>query len=95
MTNGSSDIEGNAVGTGFRILGAGAPKKKNPSVKKELFEFSIDKRSSLKARLPNKLFLAKARTIYNDFDIHLSRVKSSVQWAPKGSYRVEYYGQIL
>ena len=41
LKNGSFDIEGNAIGTKFRIQGAGAPKK-CPSMRKELFEFFID-----------------------------------------------------
>ena len=66
LKNGSFNIEGNAIGTKFRIQGAGAPKK-FPSVRKELFEFFIDIRSSLKARLPKKIFLAKARSIYENY----------------------------
>lgn len=60
------DIEGNDVANKFRAAGAGA-RKKCPSVRKELFEFFIDIRSSLKARLPKKIFLAKAASLYNDY----------------------------
>ena len=42
------EIEGNAVGNKFPIVGAGAPKR-CPSVRREVIEFFIDIRSSLKA----------------------------------------------
>ena len=66
LITGKFEIEGNDVGNKFRITGAGA-KKKCPSVRKELFDFFIDIRSSLKARLPKKIFLAKAESLYRDY----------------------------
>ena len=38
---GKFEIEGNAVGNKFRVVGAGAPRK-CPSVRKEVFDFFID-----------------------------------------------------
>ena len=46
LVTGKFEIEGNAVGNKFRVVGAGAPRK-CPSVRKELFDFFIDIRSSL------------------------------------------------
>ena len=62
LVTGKFEIEGNAVGNKFRVVGAGAP-----SVRKELFYFFIDICSSLKARLPKKIFLAKAESLYRDY----------------------------
>ena len=47
------EIESNAAGNKFSAVGADTPKK-CPKVRKELFDFFIDIRSSLRARLPNK-----------------------------------------
>ena len=66
LVNGQFDIEGNAVGNKFRIAGAGAPKK-CVSVRRELFDFFIDIRSTLKGRLPKKIFIAKAKSLYEDY----------------------------
>ena len=66
LVTGKFEIEGNAVGNKFSVVGAAAPRK-CPSVSKELFEFFIDIRSSLKARLPKKFFLAKAESLYRDY----------------------------
>ena len=63
---GKFEIEGNAVGNKIPVAGAGAPRK-CPNVRKELFNFFIDIQSSLKARLPKKIFLAKAESLYRDY----------------------------
>ena len=60
------EIEANVVGNKFCVVGAGAPRK-CPSVRKKLFDFFIDIRSSLKARLSKKIFLAKAESLYRDY----------------------------
>ena len=66
LVTGKFEIEGNAVENKFRIVGAGAPRKW-PSVRKELFDFFIDIQSSLKARLPKKIFQAKVQSLYRDY----------------------------
>ena len=66
LVTGKFEIEGNAVGNKFRVVGAGAPRK-CPSVRKELFDFFIDIQSSLKARLPKKIFQAKVESLYRDY----------------------------
>ena len=66
LVTGKFEIEGNDVGNKFRIAGAGAPKK-CLSVRKELFDIFIDIRSSLKARLPKKIFLVKVESLYRDY----------------------------
>ena len=63
---GKFEIEGNAVGNKFRVAGAGVPRK-FPSVRKKLFDFFIDIRSSLKAKFPKKIFLAKTESLYRDY----------------------------
>ena len=45
------------------MAGAG-PRQRAPEVRFGLFEYFVDIRNSLKGRLPKKLFLAKARIIY-------------------------------
>ena len=62
---GQFDIEGNDVAGKFRVLVAGAPKKA-VEVRKALFEYCIDIRSTLKARLPKGLCLAKAKSLYEE-----------------------------
>jgi len=66
LIKGKFEIESNTVANKFRIVGAGALKKCT-SVRKELFEFFVDIRSSLKARLLKKIFLAKAKSLYQDY----------------------------
>ena len=66
LVTGKFGIEGNAVGNKFRVVEAGAPRKCS-SVRKEFIDFFIDIRSSLKARLPKKIFLAKAESLYRDY----------------------------
>lgn len=66
LKNGKFDIEGNSSQSKFRVLGAGAPKR-CLGVRRELFEFFIDIRSCLKARLPKKIFLAKAKSLYDEY----------------------------
>ena len=48
------------------MLCAGAPKKA-VEVRKALFDYLIDIRSALKARLPKGLFLAKAKSLYKKY----------------------------
>ena len=59
-------IEGNDVANKYCVAGSGAPQK-SPSVRKKLFEFFIDIMSSLKARLPKKIFPTKAESLYRDY----------------------------
>ena len=66
LVQGKFDIEENDVANKYRVVGAGAPKK-CLCVRKELLEFFIDIKSSLKARLPKKIFLAKAESLYRDY----------------------------
>lgn len=66
LRTGKFAVESNDVATKFRNAGAGAPKKA-PGVRKTPFEFFIDFRSSLKARLPKKIFLGKAESLYYDY----------------------------
>ena len=54
------DIEGNDVSNKFIVAGAAAPKKAI-DLRNELFEYFIDFRSSLKARLPKKYFPSKGK----------------------------------
>ena len=63
---GQFDIEGNDVAGKFRVLGAGAPKKA-VEVRKALFEYFIDIRSVLKARLSKGLLVAKIRSLYQEY----------------------------
>ena len=60
------DIEGNDVSNKSRVAGAGAPKKAI-ELRNELFQYFIDIRSSLKARLPKNIFQAKARSVYTEY----------------------------
>ena len=48
------------------MLGAGALKKVD-KIRKALFEYFIDIRSTLKARLPKGLFFAKAKSLYEEY----------------------------
>ena len=66
LTTGQFDIEGNNVSNKFRVAGAGAPKKAI-DLRKELFQYFIDIRSSLKTRLPKNIFLAKGRSLYTEY----------------------------
>ena len=66
LTTGQLDIEGNYVSNKFGVSGAGAPKKAIV-LKNKLFQYFIDIRSSLKARLPKNIFLAKARSLYTKY----------------------------
>eukprot|EP00794_Sanderia_malayensis_P015578 gene15578-17152_t len=59
LVTGKFEIEGNDVGNKFRVAGAGAPKK-CPSVRKELFDFFIDIRSSL-------TIVTKAESLHRDY----------------------------
>ena len=59
-------IEENDVAGKFRVLGTGAPKKA-VEVRKALSKYFIDIRSALKARLPKGLFLAKAKSLYEEY----------------------------
>ena len=54
LVTGKFEIEGNAVGNKFSVVIAGAHR-------------NIDIRSSLKARLPKKIFLTKAESLYRDY----------------------------
>ena len=60
------DIEGNDVSNKFIVVGTAAPKKAI-DLRNELFEYFIDFRSSLKARLPKNIFLAKAMSLYIEY----------------------------
>ena len=60
------DIEGNNIAGKFRVVGAGAPKKA-VEIRKVLFEYFIDIRSALKARLPKALFLGKTKLLYEEY----------------------------
>ena len=60
------DIEGNDVSNKFIVAGAAAPKKAI-DLRNELFEYFIDFTSSLKARLPKNIFLAKAMSLYIEY----------------------------
>ena len=51
----------NGVAGKFIVLRAGTPKEA-VEVRKTLFEYFVDIRSALKARLPKGLFLAKAKS---------------------------------
>ena len=62
LTTGQFAIEGNDCCNKFRVAGAGAPQKV-VDVRLALFQYFVDIRSSLKARLPKKIFLAKALTL--------------------------------
>ena len=66
LTTGKFNIEGNDVNNTFRVAGAGAPKKVI-EVRTELFQYFVDIRSSLKARLPKKIFLTKAKSQYESY----------------------------
>ena len=66
LVTGKFEIAGNAVGNKFHAVLAGAPRK-CPNVRKEFSDIFIDIRSSLKARLPKKIFLAKAESLYRDY----------------------------
>ena len=66
LTTRQCDIEGNDVSNKFRVAGAGAPKKAI-DLRNELFQYFIDIRSSLKARLPKNIFQAKARSLYTEY----------------------------
>ena len=66
LVTGKFKIEGNAVGNKFCVVGADTPRKCS-SVRKELFDFFIDMRSSLKTRLPKKIFLAKVESLYPNY----------------------------
>ena len=57
LTNGQFDIKGNDVSNKFTVAGAGAPKKAI-DLRNKLYQYFIDIRSSLKARLPKNIFLA-------------------------------------
>ena len=63
---GQFDVGGNDVAGKFRVLEAGAPKK-FVEVRKALFKYLIDTRSTLKARLPKGLFLAKTKSLYEEY----------------------------
>ena len=66
LVTGKFEIAGNAVGNKFHAVVAGAPRK-CPNVRKEFSDIFIDIRSSLKARLPKKIFLAKTESLYHDY----------------------------
>ena len=55
LVTGKFEIEGNAVGNKFSVVIAGGHRN------------IIDIRSSLKARLPKKIFLTKAESLYRDY----------------------------
>ena len=55
----------NDVSNNFRVARAGALKKAI-DLRNELFQYFIDSRSSLKARLPKNIYLAKARSLYTE-----------------------------
>ena len=59
------EIRGNAIRNKFCVVGAGAPRKFS-SVRIKLFDFFLDIRFSLKARLPKKIFLGKAESLYRN-----------------------------
>ena len=74
------------------MLGAGAPKKV-VEVRKVFFEYFIDIRSALKARLPKGLFFAKAKLLYEEYceqqrkkGIEIEKLTFSNRW-PKNLYR--------
>ena len=66
LTNGQFDIKGNDVSNKFTVAGAGAPKKAI-DLRNKLYQYFIDIRSSLKARLPKNIFQAKARSVYTEY----------------------------
>ena len=49
----------------FRAAGGGRKKKAN-EVREELFQWFIDIRTPLKARLPRKIFVLQTQTLYED-----------------------------
>ena len=86
LWTGKFAVESNDVATKFRNAGAGTPKKA-PGVRKTPFEFFTDFRSSRKARLPKKIFLGKAESLYHDYcecerleGIELEKLALSNQW---------------
>lgn len=60
---GAFQKEGNTGNNRFRVEGGGA-RQRAPEVRYALFEYYVDVRDSLKGRLPKKIFLAKARSLY-------------------------------
>ena len=66
LETGHFDIERNDVAGKCGVLGAGAPRKA-VEVRKALFDYFIDIRSALKARLPKGLSLAKAKSLYKQY----------------------------
>ena len=62
-TTGEFKKEGNTSAKKFRVAGAGPPKRAL-DVRYALFEYFVNVRNSLKARLPKKIFLAKAKCLY-------------------------------
>ena len=66
LTAGQFDIERNDLSNKFRVAGAGTPKKAI-DLRNDLFQYYIDIRSSLKAKLPKNILLAKARSLYTEY----------------------------
>ena len=60
------DFEDGAALKRFRTTGGGR-KSRAPEVRETLFQWFIDVRTSLKARLPKSLFLLKAKKFYDDW----------------------------
>ena len=72
LEEGKFDMEGNDSRKRVRVAGAGPPKKVL-DVRKQLFEYFVDVRTSLKGRLPTSVFLFKARFFYDQYCEQLRR----------------------
>ena len=87
------DFEDGVALKKFRTTGGGR-KSQAPEVREALFQWFIDVRTSLKARLPKSLFLLKAKKFYDDWlQQHLDtpeeqKLQFSNQWV-KG-WELEY-----
>ena len=66
LDDGQFDIEGNDTKNKVRVAAAGPPKKA-VDVRKQLFEYFVDVRTAPKGRLPQNLFLAKAKFFYDQY----------------------------